>query len=158
MPKSRPFREGALLQVYVAGQLAGDLLREELGMTITGDRFALLSVIGALGPITPSDLSRRLGMAPTTFPRGWRDSRRTGRPQRRPNPVDGRSQLVELTPRVAEELQRSLPDFRRAVERVRARSDDDVDAVLDGLRPTRRGAPRNACRRYEVVVIYFEFA
>ena len=132
MPRP-PFREGPLLQVYVAGQLAGDLLREELGTTITGERFALLSVIGALGPITPSDLARRLGMAPTTVSTWLARLEADGSARRRPNPGDGRSQLIELTTTGREELQRSMPDFRRAVGRVRAALGDDLDEVLNGL-------------------------
>ena len=132
MPRP-PFREGPLLQVYVAGQLTGDLLRQELGTTITGERFALLSVIGALGPITPSDLARRLGMAPTTVSTWLARLEADGSARRRPNPGDGRSQLIELTTTGREELRRSLPDFRRAVGRVRAALGDDLDEVLNGL-------------------------
>lgn len=132
MPRP-PFREGPLLQVYVAGQLAGDLLREELGTTITGERFALLSVIGALGPITPSDLARRLGMAPTTVSTWLARLEADGSARRRPNPRDGRSQLIELTTAGREELQRAMPDFRRAVARVRAALGEDLDEVLNGL-------------------------
>ena len=128
-----PFREGPLLQVYVAGQLVGDLLREELGTTISGERFALLSVIGALGPITPSDLARRLGMAPTTVSTWLARLEADGSARRNPNPGDGRSQLIELTAAGREELQRSMPDFRRAVGRVRAALGDDLDEVLNGL-------------------------
>ena len=130
---SPPFREGPLLQVYVAGQLAGDLLREELGTTITGERFALLSVIGALAPITPSDLARRLGMAPTTVSTWLARLEADGSARRRPNPHDGRSQLIELTTAGREELQRAMPDFRRAVARVRAALGEDLDEVLNGL-------------------------
>ena len=132
MPRPR-FREGPLLQVFVAGQLAGDLLRTELGTTITGDRFAVLSVIGALGPITPSDLARRLGMAPTTVSTWLARLEADDVACRRPNPDDGRSQLIELTAGGREELQRSLPDFRRAVGRVRSALGDDLDDVLTGL-------------------------
>ena len=39
---ARPrLREGPLLQVFVAGQLAGDLLRRELLAATSGDRFAV---------------------------------------------------------------------------------------------------------------------
>src|SRR5512134_3328730 len=92
-------RPGILLQVFVAGQLAGDLLRAEFGQTMSPDRFAVQSMIGALGPITPGELARRLGMAPTTVSSWLARLERDGVVGRSPNPDDGRSQLVELTAR-----------------------------------------------------------
>lgn len=125
-------REGVLLQLFVAGQLAGDLLSAELGGTMKPDRFAVQSVIGALGPITPTELARRVGMAPTTISSWLSRLERAGAIRRRPNPEDGRSQLVELTRQGREELQDAMPGFRRAIARVLEALDDDVDAVLAG--------------------------
>jgi DNA-binding MarR family transcriptional regulator len=125
-------REGVLLQLFVAGQLAGALLESELGDTMRPDRFAVQSVIGAMGPITPTELARRLGMAPTTISSWLARLERAGSAQRHPNPVDGRSQLIELTPKGRRELNRALPGFRRAIERVLDALDGDVDAVLAG--------------------------
>jgi DNA-binding MarR family transcriptional regulator len=129
----RTFREGPLLQIFVAGQLSGDLLRAELGTAMPGDRFAVLSVIGALGPITPTELARRLGMAPTTVSTWLARLEEDGAAERRRNPDDGRSHLIELTKRGRAELEQALPDFRRAVRRVRGELGDDLDEVLDGL-------------------------
>ena len=134
VPKPRPdFREGPLLQVFVAGQLAGDLLRAELGATSGADRFAVMSVIGALGPITPTELSRRLGMAPTTVSTWLARLEADGAAVRRANPADGRSQLVELSRRGRSELNAAMPHFRRAVARVRDGLGGDLDEVLDAL-------------------------
>jgi DNA-binding MarR family transcriptional regulator len=128
-----PFREGVLLQLFVAGQLAGDLLRVELGATMRPDRFAVLSVIGILGPTTPTELARRLGMAPTTVSTWLARLELDGAVIRRRNPDDGRSQLVELTDRGRRELRSAMPDFKRAIDRVRDELGHDVDAVLSGL-------------------------
>ena len=127
-----PLREGVLLQVFVAGQLAADLLREELGPVMTPDRFAVQSVIGALGPLTPSELARRLGMAPTTISSWLARLEQAGAVRRRPNPDDGRSQLVEVTTRGRSELNDALPGFGRAITRVVDALGPDVDAVLAG--------------------------
>ena len=133
-PTARPrFREGPLLQVFVADQLVGDLLRRELGAATTGGRFAVLSVIGALGPITPTELARRLGMAPTTVSSWLVRLEHEGVASRHANPDDGRSQLVELTEDGRRELQAVMPDFGRAVGRVRDALGDDLDDVLDAL-------------------------
>ena len=127
------FREGPLLQVFVADQLAGDLLKRELGATTSGDRFAVLSVVGALGPITPTELARRLGMAPTTVSSWLVRLERERIASRHANPDDGRSQLVELTEDGRRELQTAMPAFRRAVGRVRDALGDELDDVLDAL-------------------------
>ena len=133
MPETTPaMREGVLLQLFVAGQLAGDLLREELGDTMHPDRFAVQSVIGALGPLTPTNLARRLGMAPTTVSSWLSRLEQDGAVVRRANPADGRSQLVELTPRGRAELDRALPAFARALARVHDALGADVDAVVAG--------------------------
>ena len=121
----RGFREGLLLQVFVAGQLTGDLLRGELGPSMSGDRFAVLSVIGALGPITPGELARRLGMAPTTVSTWLARLERDGATSRRPKP--------EVTESGRAELQEAMPAFRRALERVRDELGEDLDDVLSGL-------------------------
>jgi DNA-binding MarR family transcriptional regulator len=132
--ETRPaFREGPLLQVFVAGRLSGELLRRELGTTIAGDRFAVLSVIGALAPITPTELARRVGMAPTTVSSWLARLEREGVTTRRANPHDGRSQLIELSDVGRAELQRAMPEFARAVTSLRAALADDLEGVLDAL-------------------------
>jgi DNA-binding MarR family transcriptional regulator len=90
-------------------------------------------VIGVLGPITPTELARRLGMAPTTVSTWLARLETDGVAIRRRNPDDGRSQLVELTDRGRRELRRAMPDFKRAIDRVRDELGDDVEAVLFGL-------------------------
>jgi DNA-binding MarR family transcriptional regulator len=133
-PPRPPFREGPLLQLFVAGQLAGDLLRRELGATATaGDRFAVLSVIGALGPITPTELARRLGMAPTTVSSWLARLEGEAVAARRANPADGRSHLIELTGEGRRELQAAMPEFTRAALGLRGALGDDLDGVLDAL-------------------------
>jgi len=89
-------------------------------------------VIGALGPLTPSELARRLGMAPTTISSWLARLEQAGAVRRRPNPDDGRSQLVEVTTRGRSELDDALPGFGRAITRVVNALGPDVDAVLAG--------------------------
>ena len=101
----------------------------------------MLSVIGALGPITPTELARRLGMAPTTVSSWLVRLEHEGVASRHANPDDGRSQLVELTEDgTSASFRRVMPDFRRAVGRVRDALGDDLDDVLDALDASRGGA------------------
>jgi DNA-binding MarR family transcriptional regulator len=96
------------------------------------DRFAVQSVIGALGPLTPGELARRLGMAPTTVSTWLSRLEADGALRRRPNPLDGRSQLLQLTPRGQRQLDRAIPGFQRAIRLVVDALGDDVDDVLAG--------------------------
>ena len=130
-PEDAVFREGPLLQVFVAGQLTADLLRAHMGTSADG--FAMLSVIAALGPLTPGELARRLGMAPTTVSSWLARLERDDLATRRPNPADGRSQLVELTPRGRDRVREAMPRFKVAIESVRAELGADLDDVLSGL-------------------------
>lgn len=95
-------------------------------------RFAFQSVVGALGPITPGDLARILGMAPTTVSSWIGRLEGEGALTRTPNADDGRSVLVELTSSGREQLQEAMPGFRRAILALNEALGDDVEAVHEG--------------------------
>ena len=133
MAEPPPFREGILLQAFAVQQLSGDLLRAEMGDTMSPPRFAVQSVVGALGPLTPGELARRLGMAPTTVSSWIGRLESDGAVARTRNAEDGRSVLLELTPRGREQLAAAMPHFRRAILALHDALGDDVDAVADGL-------------------------
>jgi DNA-binding MarR family transcriptional regulator len=59
--------------------------------------YAALSAIGAFGPLTLTELASILGMPLTTASDAVRRLEDRGHAARRPNPADGRSQLLELT-------------------------------------------------------------
>jgi DNA-binding MarR family transcriptional regulator len=120
------FREGILLQAFAIQQLSGDLLRAELGETMSPPRFGVQSVIGALGPITPGELAGRLGMAPTTVSSWITRLEEDGAVTRTRNAEDGRSVLIELTDDGRAELRDAMPHFRRAM------LGEDVETVWQG--------------------------
>ena len=63
-PRRHP---NVLLQTFVVGQLASELIRRELEpLGMTPNEYGVQSVIGAFGPLTPTDLAARLGMAAPT--------------------------------------------------------------------------------------------
>jgi DNA-binding MarR family transcriptional regulator len=119
-----------LLQSFIAGQLAAELLRRELeprGMEPR--RFAVQSVIGAFGPITPTELASRLGLAPATLSAWIRRLTQDGQVEKRPHPTDGRSYLLELTPAGRDEIGRAGPGFLAALERLEAELGDAHEQV-----------------------------
>jgi DNA-binding MarR family transcriptional regulator len=132
MAEPRPFREGILLQAYAVQQLSGDLLRAELGDTMAPSRFAFQSVVGTVGPLTPGELARRLGMAPTTVSSWIGRLESEGALTRKPNTEDRRSVLVALTPLGREQLDAAMPHFRRAYMALHDALGDDADAVWHG--------------------------
>jgi DNA-binding MarR family transcriptional regulator len=93
-------REIVLLQMFRTALPLRELMaRAVRGTGITADDYAVLGVVGFLGPIAPSELSARLGIPRTSMSRYMARFVEEGLVNRRPNPEDGRSYLVEVTPR-----------------------------------------------------------
>jgi DNA-binding MarR family transcriptional regulator len=89
-----------LLDVWVAGELVAALLDHNLeAVGVDPYAWGTLSVIGAHGPITPSELAEQTGRPPTTVSHvvGRLIERRDV--ERVPHPSDGRSYLLRVTKR-----------------------------------------------------------
>jgi DNA-binding MarR family transcriptional regulator len=129
-------RTNVLLQVFIAGQLAGEVLGRRLRSTgLSPDHFAVLSSINVLGPVTPTELSRLLGMPPTTVSTWIRRLTVARQVSRRANPDDGRSALVETTAAGRAAIERAQPIFLEALGEVNAalgaRGAGVVDAFVE---------------------------
>jgi DNA-binding MarR family transcriptional regulator len=108
-----------LLDLHLAYHLAGSLIEHELGSVgITAEEYAVYSVLVHEGGLTPTELSRRLGLAlsSTIFRSGKLIER--GHARRVPNPRDGRSALIELTPQGRRVVERARPAFDRVLDRI----------------------------------------
>jgi DNA-binding MarR family transcriptional regulator len=128
-----------LLQTYILGQLVGGLLAD--GATdgqMTPNEFAVQSVIGSFGPIMPSELAAMLGTPPTTLSAHLRRFVERGHLDRTPNPRDGRSYLVTLSPAGHDAVEKGRVALRRALA--------DVEAELSSRDRERIAA---ALARYE---------
>ena len=91
-------RLSLLLQIFAAYQRMGELVERELGREgVEPGGYAVLSAIGAFGPLTLTRLASMLGLPLTTASDVVRRLEERGHTTRRPNPSDGRSQLLELT-------------------------------------------------------------
>ena len=124
-----------LLQSFVTGQLAAELLRRELGAAgMTPNQYGVQSVIGAFGPLTPTELAARLGMAPPTVSAWIKRLIADGQVARRPHPTDGRSYLLEVTDAGRAAVGAAVPHFRVALEKVEAALGDELDIAWEGGR------------------------
>lgn len=89
----------ALFLVWLVSRSAHDLLDATLAPAgLTGDEFALYSVLNAAGHITPTDLARWMAAPPTTVSSYVKRLESRGHVTREPNPADRRSYQVRLTP------------------------------------------------------------
>ena len=124
---------GPLLLAHTLSQLTRTLLDQHLGDVMAPGDFAVYSVVAAEGRITPSKLADVLGMPPTTLSYVIRQMQERGDLKRVPNPSDGRSVLLQLTPKGRRLTQRAMVGFERAIARFRAELDVDERALLDHL-------------------------
>jgi DNA-binding MarR family transcriptional regulator len=119
--KARSWNEDtALLQeVYSAGTLVASLVEAELRKGgIEPQFFSFLSWVRLLEPVTPGTLAAETGIPPTTIRDYLRRLSQRGDIVRRPNPQDGRSYLLRLTPRGRRLVDRGAPIVGSVLRRV----------------------------------------
>jgi DNA-binding MarR family transcriptional regulator len=89
-----------LLDLFAAHHRSGQLVELAVrDVGVTADEFALLSFLGRSGPATPTAIARALGLYVTTALFRLGKLEEQGLVRRSPNPEDGRSFIVSLTPR-----------------------------------------------------------
>jgi len=79
--------------------------------------------------MTPSELSKRLGVKASTLSGHLNALQRRGHTERVVDPNDRRSYRLELTPEGRQLLKQCQPLFRRAVQRLNRRLDLDLDVA-----------------------------
>src|SRR5215210_2908363 len=110
MPRIGP--PTVLFEVFWAQQKRKRLIETALGgVDLPPEDYALYVLIGAEGPWTPTGLSERLMMPLSTVIFRFKRLERRGHAERIPNPDDGRSFLVRLTPAGQRLLERARPRF-----------------------------------------------
>jgi DNA-binding MarR family transcriptional regulator len=132
-PDAAQRRLSLLLQVFASYQRISELVDRELERDGVESRgYAALSAIGAFGPLRLTELAAMLGLPLTTasdVARRLEDRRHV---RRKPNPDDGRSQLLELTAAGDKAWRAGGPALQRVNNAIAARL-DDADAVRDAL-------------------------
>jgi DNA-binding MarR family transcriptional regulator len=127
--------ETILFDVFMTNQKRARLIEAVLADTeLPAEDYPLYVFIGAEGPWTPTDLAKRLEMPLTTVLFRVRRLERRGHAERKPNPDDGRSFTIQLTPAGQRLLRKARPRFRAAAEAVEARlGADQVDGLRKGM-------------------------
>ena len=105
--------------------------RELKAEGVDTNHYAALSMIGAFGPLRLTELASELGMPVTTASDVVKRLEAAGQLVRQPNPDDGRSILLELTPQGDAEWRRGWPALVRINESLRERI--DTAAMSDAL-------------------------
>jgi DNA-binding MarR family transcriptional regulator len=126
-----------ILRLYTTYQRSGELVARALeGSGIRPEDAALYSVLDRDGPATPTELARKLGIGPSTLTYRLKSLESRGVVARSPNPADGRSAVVALTPDAQRHWRTVIPGFAEALRGAERRitlPQDDVVAALDAL-------------------------
>jgi DNA-binding MarR family transcriptional regulator len=140
-----------LFEVFWTQQRRKRMIEAALaGLELPPEDYPFYVLIGAEGPWTPSGLAERLMMPLSTVLFRVRGLERRGHAERVPNPHDGRSFLIRLTPEGQRLLDEARPAFRAYAEAVEARlGKDQVDALVGGLTALRQAIGDEIATREE---------
>jgi DNA-binding MarR family transcriptional regulator len=130
----RILRGAMLAELAVAARYAEDLAAKELrAVGVDPDEYGPVSFIGVLQPVTRTRLAEATGWRRTTLRDSLRRLIDRGHVQEEPNPSDGRSTLLTLTPEGQAIFDLGKPAFLRALAQLDAalagRLDDYEEAV-----------------------------
>jgi MarR family 2-MHQ and catechol resistance regulon transcriptional repressor len=121
-----------LLDLFVTNQLRERLIAAAVEPTaLPPEDYPIYVLVGAEGPWTPTALAERTQMPLSTVLFRLRRVEERGHAERIPNPDDGRSYLVRLTPAGEELLAEARPRFRALAEAVEAALGREA---IEGLR------------------------
>ena len=111
-----------LFEVFWAHQKRKRLIERALAdVELPAEDYPFYVTIGADGPLTPTALAEYLLMPLSTVIFRVKRLERRGHAERVPNPDDGRSFLIRLTPEGQRLLDEARPAFRDYAEAVEAR-------------------------------------
>jgi DNA-binding MarR family transcriptional regulator len=136
---SEPLVRGAIVnELGVAWRYASEIANEELRANgVDPAEYGPLAFIGVMQPVTRTQLTAATGYPRTTLRDMLRAVIERGHARERPNPRDGRSTLVELTPAGQTIFDRGIPAFKRALQRIDTALDGKLDDHEDVVRTIR---------------------
>jgi DNA-binding MarR family transcriptional regulator len=128
-------KPGLFLQPFVVSQLSGTLIEQIVeGSEVTASEYAVTSWLNVVGGATPGELSRELGMSPTTLSAMIERLVRKKQVRRSRHPEDGRSYVLEPTARGKETNARNAKRFFKTIELLRENLDGDPEEILEAMR------------------------
>lgn len=120
--------------VWLTSRATADLLDAALAPAgLDGDEFAIYSVLTASRAITPTELARWMAAPPTTVSSYVKRLEARGHVRRVPNPSDGRSYRLELTPQGQRTHRAAVKLFRPLSARVAAALGGQEERVREAL-------------------------
>jgi DNA-binding MarR family transcriptional regulator len=123
-----------LFDLMAALNVSDTYVQEFIGDPKLAESYGLLSLIGAAKAITTTEVAARLGTPVTTASDRIRRLEERGIAERRPNPADGRSSLVSLTPAGQTAFESTWPAWRDAVLALEAELAVPSSQVADAIR------------------------
>jgi DNA-binding MarR family transcriptional regulator len=131
---ARIVRGAIVNELAVAARYGWELAAIELRAAgVDPEEYGPLSFVGTLQPVTRTTLAQATGMRRTTLRDMLRRLIDRGHVREEPNPRDGRSTLLVLTPAGQEIFDRGLPVFQRMLaaidEALEGRLDEFEEAV-----------------------------
>jgi len=127
--EAEPIVRGAIVQeLFVAARYGWELAQHELRAEgVDPDAYGALSFVGTLQPVTRTQLTQAMGLRRTTLRDLVARLIERGHAREEPNPRDGRSTLLTLTPEGQEIFDLGLPVFRGVLAQI----DSELAGGLD---------------------------
>jgi DNA-binding MarR family transcriptional regulator len=132
--------DNVLLQMFRTADATRELVQAAVaGTGVAPNEYAVLSAIGALRSVSPTELASVLRVPPTSISRHVARLVDAGLAVRSPNPADRRSYLLELTAEGRAVTRKVAPRFRNLIERLAARADlEEIGSALVTLEEASR--------------------
>jgi DNA-binding MarR family transcriptional regulator len=130
--KAKP---GLFLQPYVVAQLSGALIEAIVeGSEVTAREYAVTSWLNVVQSATPTQLAHDLAFAPTTLSAMIDRLVQKGQIRKVPNPEDGRSYVLEPTPRGKATNARNAKRYWQSMHAMLSHLEGDPEEILEAMR------------------------
>jgi DNA-binding MarR family transcriptional regulator len=132
--------DNVLLQMFRTADATRELVQTAVaGTGIAPNEYAVLSAIGVLRSVSPTELASVLRVPPTSISRHVARLVDAGLAVRSPNPADRRSYLLELTDEGRGVARTVAPRFRALVDRLADHADlEEIERSLVTLEEAAR--------------------
>jgi DNA-binding MarR family transcriptional regulator len=129
-------KPGLFLQPHVVANLSGTLIEQIVeGSGVTASEFAVSSWVNVRGTSTPGELSRELGLSPTTVSAMVDRLVRKKQLRRVRHPEDGRSYVLEPTAKGRSTQAAIGKRFAKKLQAVRGNlAEGDAEEILEAMR------------------------